>query len=316
MQLLPVDEKIKMKSTFSYILVVDTEGLRAPQLDYQQTQMHDNELATFVIGLASTTLINIYGEVPGDIDDILQTSVHAFLRMDKVRYRKSCQFIHQNAGSNMSSELGLLNFTEKLDKFTVNAAKEEKCEGEYVTFNNVIQFDDQKDVHYFPGLWKGNPPMAPVNTGYSNRAQNLKYHLIEGIMKKGSLESDNLRLSAFSEKLKNLWDALLKEKFVFSFRNTVEISAYNSLESKYIRWNFDFCKKMREWETKEGNLVSSVPLEEVSELVETKISELKGKSELKGFLAEELEVKQKKMKSFFEKDKQSAIATRTMEGKI
>ncbi len=97
MQLLPVDEKIKIKSKFSYILVVDTEGLRAPQLDYQQTQMHDNELATFVIGLASTTLINIYGEVPGDMDDILQTSVYAFLRMDKVRYRKSCQFIHQNA---------------------------------------------------------------------------------------------------------------------------------------------------------------------------------------------------------------------------
>ncbi len=79
MQLLPLDEHLQQATGCSYVMIVDTEGLRAPELDLTQTQNHDNELATFVIGLANTTLINIFGEVPGDIDDILQTSVHAFL---------------------------------------------------------------------------------------------------------------------------------------------------------------------------------------------------------------------------------------------
>ena len=90
MQLLSLDEELRTRTKCSYVLIVDTEGLRAPELDPQKTQKHDNELATFVIGLANMTLINIYGEVPGDMDDILQTSVHAFLRMTQVKYHPSC----------------------------------------------------------------------------------------------------------------------------------------------------------------------------------------------------------------------------------
>ena len=84
MQLLKLDEHLKSLTRCDYVLVVDTEGLRAPELDPLKTQKHDNELATFVIGLANMTVINIYGEIPGDMDDILQTSVHAFLRIQAV----------------------------------------------------------------------------------------------------------------------------------------------------------------------------------------------------------------------------------------
>ncbi|CAG2202993.1 unnamed protein product [Mytilus edulis] len=46
---------------YDYILVVDTEGLRAPELGMLKYD-HDNELATFVIGIGDITLINIKGE--------------------------------------------------------------------------------------------------------------------------------------------------------------------------------------------------------------------------------------------------------------
>ncbi len=82
LQIVPLDEDTQKSTNCKYLLIIDTEGLRAPELDQSYTQKHDNELATFVIGIANMTLINIYGEVPGDIDDILQTSVHAFLRMN------------------------------------------------------------------------------------------------------------------------------------------------------------------------------------------------------------------------------------------
>ena len=215
MQLLPVSEEVRKqpKCKCDFVVVIDTEGLRAPELGALQTQKHDNALATFVIGLATVCLINIYGEVPGDMDDILQTSVHAFLRMKRVRLTPSCQFIHQNAGASSKGEMGRVKFTQKLDEMTLNAAREEKCEEQFSTFNDIIKFDDQNDVHHFPCLWKGDPPMAPVNKGYSESAQNLKLHMIEGI-RVAAVGA----LSNFGEKLCKLWSSLLQEDFIFSFK--------------------------------------------------------------------------------------------------
>ncbi len=163
MQLLPLDEEFRKRTDCSYVLVIDTEGLRAHALDPLKTQKHDNELATFVIGLANMTLINIYGQVPGDMDDILQISVHAFLRMNLVNYNLSCQFVHQNTGTDLGSQIGHEKFTQKLNQFTLDAAKAEKRTGHYESFNDVIKFDDQRDIYHFPALWMGDPPMAPVN---------------------------------------------------------------------------------------------------------------------------------------------------------
>ena len=282
MQLLKLDEDMQSQTKCDYVLVVDTEGLRAPEIDPLKTQKHDNELATFVIGLANMTLINIYGEVPGDMDDILQTSVHAFLRMNKVKYHPSCQFVHQNATVNIKGEVGRAKFTQKLNKFTIDAAREEHCEGQYESFNDVIKFNDQNDVHYFPGLWKGDPPMAPINPGYSQTAQALKYHLVQIICKRAKkgvkipsrVKLGDISLRSFYIKIFDLWETLLKEKFVFSFKNTLEITAYNSLETQYSKWDWKFRSAMLDWEQKAENEISTEPLESVPNKVQLKLREL------------------------------------------
>ena len=249
MQLLPISEELHKDVKCKYILVIDTEGLRAPELDSQKTQTHDNELATFVIGLADVTLINIFGESPGDMDDILQTAVHAFIRMASVDLNPSCQFVHQNVGAVLASgkgDMGRSRFKDKLDAMTCAAAKEENCEGKYECFSEVIQFDGQKDVHHFPGLWKGDPPMATVNTEYSEKAQSLVAHLID-LIKDRNLKFSN-QVSTFQTRVVKLWKALLNESFVFSFKNTMERTAYSSLEAQYIHWSWSFKHQMLEWQ--------------------------------------------------------------------
>ncbi len=222
MQLLPISDDLSDEIKCDYILVIDTEGLRAPELDYTQSQKHDNELATFVIGLANDTLINIYGEVAGDMDDILQTSVHAFIRMRQIKLKPSCQFVHQNTGAGMEeNDIGRDKFIQKLDEMTRYAASEEGCQDQFSRFTDVIEFNDQvkpgdenmSSVHHFKCLWMGNPPMAPVNPGYSRSAQGLKLRLIEQIRR-----STCIRLSSFSVKIKDLWDALVAENFVLALR--------------------------------------------------------------------------------------------------
>ena len=278
MQLIPLDEELKRKSKCGYILIVDTEGLRAPQF-IDQSQKHDNELATFVIGLADMTLINLKSELPADIEDILQTSVHAFLRMKEVELQSRCQFIHQNTEDSIKLAIDRCTFTTKLDEFTVNAAKEEKCDGKYTVFNDVIKFNDQRDVHHFPGLWKGDPPMAHVNLGYSTTAQTLKYQVTQ-ILLDPSFQIQTL--SSFQEKLEHIWTALLKENFVFSFKNTLEITAYNSLEDEYSKWDRKFHEDMRKWEQRAEDDISEANEQTLTELMEEK------RAELKKFVSEKL----------------------------
>lgn len=263
MQLVPIDKALTVKAQCEYVLVIDTEGLRAPEMTSHDSQRHDNELATFVIGLANMTIINLYGESPGDMNDILQTAVHAFLRMKSVKLNQSCKFVHQNVGSLMASskgERGRLIFKEKLDEMTSVAAKKENCDRRYKCFSDVIRYDDQSDVHYFPSLWNGDPPMAAVNPGYSEKAQNLKLQFVEALQN----SSNSQTLSAFTTKLKTLWKALLQENFVFSFKNILEVTIYSELDSKYGEWAWAFEQKMLCWEQKTCTEIKNIKRFEAS----------------------------------------------------
>jgi hypothetical protein len=64
-----------------YILVIDTEGLRAPELG-EHNYIHDTEFASFIIGLADINIVNIMGEHSLEMNDVLQMVVHTLLRLN------------------------------------------------------------------------------------------------------------------------------------------------------------------------------------------------------------------------------------------
>ncbi|XP_043956573.1 interferon-induced very large GTPase 1-like [Gambusia affinis] len=240
MQLVKLSQENKDKYQFDYILVVDTEGLRALELAGNATLHHDNELATFVVGLGNMTLINIFGENLADMQDVLQNVVQALMRMKKVKLSPSCVFVHQNVTDITAAEKnmdGKRRLQEKLDKMAQLAAKEEGCD--VACFSDVIAFDVQKDVKYFAQLWEGSPPMAPPNPGYSESIQELK-----SIILSKAKQSTGITLSHFSTKIQDLWNALMNEHFVFSFKNTQEIAVYRKLEVQYGNWTWALRSEM------------------------------------------------------------------------
>ena len=255
-QLLKLDATLSTKTKCDYILVIDTEGLRAPELSDQDTQQHDNELAPLVIGLASVTIINIFGEVPADIDDILQTTVHAFIRMKNVELKPSCQFVKHHVANVSASKTnkGRQQFLDKLDEMTVLAAKAEHCEFQYVHFSDVITFNDKIDVHNFPSLWEGNPPMAPVNPAYCEAAVKLKSKFINDLSKSTNFLCS---IDEFKMRVSKLWDPILKENFVFSFKNTLEMEAFSCVDAEYSRWSWKLQKLVLEWENTTSNCITS-----------------------------------------------------------
>ncbi|KAI2645095.1 Interferon-induced very large GTPase 1 [Labeo rohita] len=286
MQLVKVSEEMKTHLNFDYILVVDTEGLRALELAGSSTIHHDNELATFAVGLGNLTLINIFGENPTEMQDILQIVVQAFMRMKKVRLNPSCVFVHQNVSDITAGEKnmeGRRRLQGTLDEMTKLAAKDEVYVAEI--FSDVIRFDYKKDVKYFAQLWEGSPPMAPPNPKYCENIQQLN----ETIMSQAS-KSHGMTLTHLNDRIKDLWEALLNERFVFSFRNSLEISAYRKLETEYSKWSWRLRSAMMETENKLHNQLENEAIHEVDE------------NDLHRELKETSEKVKKSMSEFFEKD--------------
>ncbi|KAE8574194.1 hypothetical protein XENTR_v10024972 [Xenopus tropicalis] len=263
MQLVKVDEKLRQEMNFDFVLIIDTEGLRAMELSNETTLNHDNELATFVIGLGNITLINIYGENPSEMQDILQIAVQAFLRMKSVNLKPGCLFVHQNVGEITATEKnmeGRRRLQEKLDEMTRIAAEQEHSD--ITCFNDVIKFDVNTHILYFAHLWEGDPPMAPPNPSYSQNVQTLKKMILDHGKAQGNISS----ISDFKVCVTDLWNALLNENFVFSFKNSLEIAAYNKLETQYCKWTWDMREHMLNLQNKLKNQILNHELQSIDRI--------------------------------------------------
>ncbi|XP_018615274.2 interferon-induced very large GTPase 1-like [Scleropages formosus] len=264
MQLLKVDSDTRDELGYDFLLIVDSEGLRSPELSTKTGLTHDNELATFIIGIGDMTVINIMGENPSEMQEILQICVQAFLRMKQVQFKPSCVFVHQNvaeASAGDNNMEGRRRLQEKLDEMARMAADEEEVDGVF-SFSDIIKFDMETQVFYFKNLLEGDPPMAAPNPSYSQNVQELKSKLLS--VTKWQTGRQFPLLSQFKSRVTDLWNALLKENFVFSFRNTMEMAVYSDLEDKYVQWSWELRKHTLETQNTMHNKIGSNLIQNVS----------------------------------------------------
>ncbi|KAM9305342.1 LOW QUALITY PROTEIN: uncharacterized protein PAF06_013880 [Gastrophryne carolinensis] len=257
MTLLKVEETFQTELGCDFILVIDTEGLKAPELaSLEGSYEHDNELATLVVGLSDITMINMRMENTAEMKDILQIVVHAFLRMKEVGKKPNCQFIHQNVSDPTAHYMNIKQrktLLEHLNKMTKAAAKMEKLEG-ITSFNDIINYDLDKNTWYIPDLWYGGPPMASINAGYSEGILSLKKYLLQFMAQKQQKFQD---IPTFLKWLQSLWNAVKHEKFIFSFRNSLVADAYVQLSVKYSQLEWNFRNHMYEWMTETLNSIKN-----------------------------------------------------------
>ncbi|XP_034076434.1 interferon-induced very large GTPase 1-like isoform X3 [Gymnodraco acuticeps] len=273
MLLIKINEDVRKDFNCDFMVIIDTEGLKSPELaQLDQSHEHDNELATLVVGLSDITIINVAMENSTEMKDILQIVVHAFLRMKEVSKKKpKCQFVHQNVSDVSAHDKNLRDrklLLQQLNEMTQAAAKMEKKE-EYSSFTDVMEYSPDTGNWYIPGLWNGNPPMAPVNAGYSEAVYELKKNIIHIL---GSCGSSANNILEFTEWMKSLWTAVKHENFIFSFRNSLVADAYMRLCKEFNKWEWDFKKEMYTWVTKAETVISNfgTPADKsnISEMIE------------------------------------------------
>lgn len=291
MQLLKVEENIRQQLQFDYLLVLDTEGLASPEKIHNPRQ-HDNELATFVIGIGDLTLINIMGENPSVMKEPLQICFQAFLRMKLVNLKPSCIFVHQNvceATAKEKNSEGRRKFFDELNTVSQLAAKEEN---QKVTgFNDIIHIDFDTQVIYFKNYLEGTPPMAPPNPAYSQNVQELKDQILSIATWRPGFKA--FKMSEFKIRVNDLWNALLKENFIFHFQNSLAVSVYKRLEQKYMEWSWRLREHALETHNKLYNLLIA-DVVQVEKYEDTKMDDI-------------LQELHQQLSTFFEKDDHSDI---------
>lgn len=251
MRLLPVaNDQADKSMNFTHLLLIDTEGLRSPDV-WTQLKLcnRDNQLATFVIGLAGVTLINNRGETFVEIKNILEVVVHAFLRLKLAEKtsneRRTCVFLHHNVTNMLAKNDMRDGFVTLLAMLDTAASECAKAEGSpnINQFNDIIRFDIDSHIFTTPHLWQGNYPLQYVNSFYSERLNTIRSMILQSLFSSANgYFATNLK--QFFENVAALWSSVLSENFVFSFENHLELKAYYDLNEKFeeLKWAFeDYC---------------------------------------------------------------------------
>lgn len=231
MQVVPVSSLENIEA--DYMLVLDTEGLRAPERAGEKVH-HDNEIATLVVGLADFVLLNLKGESISDMSNILEIVITGLLRLKQVNknltLRQSCMFIHQNVSKDAQLLLlqGNRTIVKHLDTMTKDVAIQEKI-NDIEHFADVIKFDPTVDIKYVPELFHGSPGMGPVNQKYSLEVTDVQ----DCIFREKTSVIQPVTFKNYLLHLQSLWQGIQAEDFIFSFRSILEIKSYSILESEY-----------------------------------------------------------------------------------
>ena len=246
------------------LMIIDTEGLKGMEKMNTSSHHHDNELATFAIGLANLTVININGEDQSDMHDILQITIYALIRMKEVELNPKCIFTHQNVLSDNADEKLMTQrnrLVRLLNDMTFAAATQEGLTHKYNRFSDVIGFDLHNDVLYFSGLLQGEPPMAPINLGYCLDAEEAR----KTILNQFKNSTQFYKLQHVGKRIDEVWSCIMKEDFVFHFRNVLELNVTLELEMELAKWESNYTQTLTTWECRELNVLSNLSLENLED---------------------------------------------------
>ena len=284
LQVIPIKPELAIQIGYDFLFLLDTEGLRAPELSGSISYKRDNEMATFIIGLADLAIINIKGENHSEVQDILQITIIAFIRMKMTLKKPKCIFVHQNVGdiqANTNLMIARKHLIDTLNDMTLCAAQQENKELEFSQFCDVIEFNPEEDVFYFPGLFEGEPPMTSISSGYVQKAQELREKIL--------VSCQNKRFQSLKEwkrKLSEIWNSVLKENFVFSYRNILEVNARVELDSALCCWHSDLIQEMTSIKSEYINILYNVEydshgttLQHILDELDAKVTERKSSSD-------------------------------------
>ncbi|CAG8736753.1 13642_t:CDS:1, partial [Cetraspora pellucida] len=118
MRLLFLKSELSEELNVDAILLIDTEGLGAPEkINEKDALQKDRLLATFVMGISNLTLINVLGEYMNDLIEILQIAIVAMARLEKAKIAPDIFMVqHLTERNTAKTSSGQIQLCEALQK--------------------------------------------------------------------------------------------------------------------------------------------------------------------------------------------------------
>ena len=213
------------------LLVLDTEGLRAPELRGTSAHsfQHDNEMATIIMGLSDFSMINLKELNNEALNDIIDIVIHSFIKFSIIKdINPLCVFVHQDVSALINADEENKEAIQKVTSHFDNTAKNlsQFYNLKELKFEDIVHFTGKKN-YYIDKLFKKANYNSSISQKYINSLQDVKDQIFQTINNRKNTAQ------AIGYRVKDLWEAVLKENFVFAFKNTQEYNANIMFEKEY-----------------------------------------------------------------------------------
>ncbi|CAF1487429.1 unnamed protein product, partial [Didymodactylos carnosus] len=227
--------KSEERDEYDYVLLLDTEGLRAPECkDVEYSEWKDNRMATFAVLPADATIILVNGEQDGALKDVLSIVTLAYEQSQ----------LAEKSGGHLASMMLCTFFTDhetKLDQ--IQKKNDQQCDNKSSSNTHMSLFRDFRihadksndgDIQFFGNIKKDSiPPGDTPNTAYSTSVVELREYIHKRVTssENGTMRKWEARtLSKFMEFLDCVWQCILSADFTFTFASAIERNAHEQLD--------------------------------------------------------------------------------------
>lgn len=230
MRLLFLEKDLSEKLNVDAILLIDTEGLGAPEkANDVDAERKDRLLATFVMGVSNLTIINVLGEYMRDLTDILQIAIVAMARLEQAGMSPDLLMVQHLTERNMAkSSNSTEQFRQALDKaLEVATQKEDEIgtAGANCLQNLMMRLQPGQNsmLKQFRPFKDGASAYAPPSVQYHEDVIDLYRTILEACQQ----SQNKMEFASWHQLVRSYWsNSVSTEHFAVQFKNVKEIMEF------------------------------------------------------------------------------------------
>ncbi|CAN0210923.1 unnamed protein product [Lampetra planeri] len=224
MRLLFLEEKLVKKLKCDAIVLIDTEGLGAPEkMNEDNAEQKDRILATFAMSVSNLTLINVLGEYMRDLTEILQIAIVAMARLEEVKMAPDILMVQHLTERNSDMMSSAQNqFCQAIEKALELTEKKDFDMGiaDVSCLKNLTdRIQNGKLLKQFRPFKNGASAGSPPSEQYHEDVLDLYKTILDICANSGG----SVLFSEWHSRLQSFWSCVSKDNFAVRFKNIKEI---------------------------------------------------------------------------------------------
>jgi hypothetical protein len=228
MRLLFLDEDMKEKLDlgFDAILLIDTEGLGAPEKQNEpDSEKKDRVMATFAMGVSHLTIINVLGEYVNNLTEILQIAIVSMARLEKVDISPDILMVQHLTERNSDK---MTNATKQFSDALENAINIADKKDMSLGVRNSSCLKKLRNTISLGKLFRQFRPFKNGASAYSPPSE--EYHqdvvaLFNSIIETAQSSHMKYDFKYWSELVQIYWDSIKDENFM-RFKDVKELQGF------------------------------------------------------------------------------------------